>query len=136
MTSKSTVDEIRARFDADVERFSNLETGQAATIDAPLCLDLITQSAQAVTPLARSVLDVGCGAGNYTLKLLQCLPNLDCALMDLSAPMLERASQRVSSATSGRVETMQGDIREIEIGEAQFDVILAAAVLHHLRSED
>jgi len=25
---KSTVDEIRQRFDADVERFSNLETGQ------------------------------------------------------------------------------------------------------------
>jgi tRNA (cmo5U34)-methyltransferase len=29
---KSTVEEIRARFDHDVERFSNLETGQAATI--------------------------------------------------------------------------------------------------------
>jgi tRNA (cmo5U34)-methyltransferase len=27
---KSTVDEIRRRFDADVERFSNLETGQSA----------------------------------------------------------------------------------------------------------
>jgi len=26
---KSTVDEIRQRFDADVERFSNLETGQS-----------------------------------------------------------------------------------------------------------
>src|SRR5687768_11443821 len=32
---KSTVDEIRRRFDADVERFSNLETGQSATLDAP-----------------------------------------------------------------------------------------------------
>jgi tRNA (cmo5U34)-methyltransferase len=29
---KSTVDEIRQRFDADVERFSNLETGQSATL--------------------------------------------------------------------------------------------------------
>ena len=27
---KSTVEEIRRRFDADVERFSNLETGQSA----------------------------------------------------------------------------------------------------------
>ena len=27
---KSTVEEIRQRFDADVERFSNLETGQSA----------------------------------------------------------------------------------------------------------
>jgi hypothetical protein len=28
-TPKSTVEEIRTRFDADVERFSNLETGPA-----------------------------------------------------------------------------------------------------------
>ena len=34
--SKSTVEEIRQRFDGDVERFSNLETGQSATVDAPL----------------------------------------------------------------------------------------------------
>ncbi len=135
MTPKSTVAEIRARFDADVERFSNLETGQAATIDAPLCLELITQTARAVTPGARAVLDVGCGAGNYTLKLLQQLPNLDCTLIDLSLPMLERAQQRVGAATSGQVEIIQGDVREIELGEARFDVILAASVLHHLRSE-
>jgi tRNA (cmo5U34)-methyltransferase len=36
---KSTVDEIRQRFDADVERFSKLETGQQAAMDAPLILD-------------------------------------------------------------------------------------------------
>jgi len=29
---KSTVDEIRQRFVTDVERFSNLETGQSATV--------------------------------------------------------------------------------------------------------
>jgi len=37
-SGKSTVDEIRSRFDADVERFSNLTTGQSATIDAPLAI--------------------------------------------------------------------------------------------------
>ena len=44
---KSTVEQIRQRFDNDVERFSNLETGQSATIDAPLVLELITQAATA-----------------------------------------------------------------------------------------
>ncbi len=136
MAPKSTVEEIRARFDADVERFSNLETGQAATIDSPLCLDLIAQSAAAVTPRARAILDIGCGAGNYTLKLLQAFPDLECTLVDLSLPMLERAHQRVGAATAGQVVTLQGDVREIEFGAARFDVILAASVLHHLRSED
>jgi len=81
---KSTVDEIRQRFDADVERFSNLETGQSATVDAPLAMALVAQAAAATTPHARHILDVGCGAGNYTLKLLESLPNLDVTLIDLS----------------------------------------------------
>jgi len=41
---KSTVDEIRQRFGADVERFSNLETGQSATVDALLAMALVAQS--------------------------------------------------------------------------------------------
>jgi tRNA (cmo5U34)-methyltransferase len=133
---KSTVAQIRARFDKDVERFSNLETGQSATIDAPLVLELITRAAAASTPGATRILDIGCGAGNYSLKMLQAIPNLSVTLVDLSLPMLERASARVQSATTGAVTTAQADIRELELGEAQFDIILAAAVFHHLRSDD
>lgn len=135
MRAKSTVDQIRQRFDNDVERFSNVETGQTATMDAPLILDVIAQAATATTPTAKSVLDIGCGAGNYTLKLLQTLPGLDCTLVDLSRPMLDRAQQRVSEQTRGEVKTIQGDIRDIALGEAQFDIILAAMVLHHLRGD-
>ena len=133
---KSTVEEIRRRFDGDVERFSNLETGQSATVDAPLAMALVAQAAAATTPHARHVLDVGCGAGNYTLKLLERLPNLDVTLIDLSQPMLERAAGRVGPATTGRVTTVQGDIREVALGDGQFDLVLAAAVLHHLRTDE
>ena len=132
---KSTVDEIRSRFDADVERFSNLETGQSATIDAPLAMTLIAEAAAATTPAARHVLDVGCGAGNYTLKLLQHLPNLDVTLLDLSQPMLDRAMERVRAATPGKVTAIRGDIRETPFGDGTCDIVLAAAVLHHLRTD-
>jgi len=132
---KSTVEEIRQRFDADVERFSNLETGQSATVDAPLAMSLIAEAAAAVTPKATSVLDVGCGAGNYTLKILERLPSLDVTLIDLSRPMLDRAVGRTQAVTSGKIETIQGDIREIDIGLQRHDIILAASVLHHLRED-
>jgi tRNA (cmo5U34)-methyltransferase len=133
---KSTVDEIRARFDQEVERFSVLETGQSATMDAPLVMDLITSAAAAVTPAAQRLLDVGCGAGNFSLKMLEKLPNLDLTLVDLSAPMLERARSRISPVAKGRIELIQGDIRQIQLGEGRFDIILAAAVLHHLRTDN
>jgi tRNA (cmo5U34)-methyltransferase len=132
---KSTVDEIRTRFDSEVERFSVLATGQSATMDAPLVLDLITAAAAAVTPGAKRLLDVGCGAGNYSLKMLQRIPDLDVTLIDLSRPMLDRAHQRLSAANPGSIHLIQGDIRQIELGESEFDIILAAAVLHHLRDD-
>src|SRR3954451_901753 len=132
---KSTVDEIRQRFDADVERFSNLETGQSATVDAPLAMSLVAEAAAAVTPHARHVLDVGCGAGNYTLRLLEHLPGLDATLLDLSRPMLDRAAGRVGAATAGQITTVQADVREAAFPDGGFDVILAAAVLHHLRTD-
>lgn len=133
--TKSTVAEIRERFDNDVERFSNLQTGQSATIDAPLVLELITQAAAETTPHATHSLDVGCGAGNYTLKLLERLPQVEMTLIDLSRPMLDKAAERIAAVSPNKVTTIQSDVRELDLGEAQFDVIMAAAVLHHLRDE-
>jgi len=131
--AKSTVEEIRRRFDQDVERFSNLETGQSATIDAPLGLELIAQAAAAVNPGAESLLDIGCGAGNYSLKLMQSLPLRRITLIDLSRPMLDRAVQRIGGAAE--VTAIQSDIREARLPEAAFDVAVAAATLHHLRED-
>ncbi len=133
---KSTVEQIRERFDNEVERFSNLETGQTATVDAPLIMELVARSAAAVTPNARAVLDIGCGAGNYTLRLLQELPNLESTLIDLSGPMLARAKGRVSERTAGAVTTVQGVIREVAIAENSCDICLAAMTLHHMRTEE
>ena len=135
MEKKSTVEEIRERFDKDVERFANLITGQQATMDAPLVMDLVTQAAKNATPHAKRILDIGCGAGNNTLKLLQLINPLDCDLVDLSQPMLERARQRISTCNKGAVRLFQEDIRTVDLPIASYDIILAAMVLHHLRDD-
>ena len=135
-SGKSSVEEIRRRFDADVDRFSNLETGQSATIDAPLSLELIAQAAASVTPDARHLLDVGCGAGNYSLKLLSQLSLDEITLVDLSQPMLERAVARIGERFGGRLTALQQDIRDIDLPAESLDCIVAAAVLHHLRGEE
>ncbi len=134
-SNKATLDDIRERFDKDVERFSNLETGQTATIDAPLAMELITQAAFHATKPIRRILDIGCGAGNNTLKLLELVPDADCDLLDLSEPMLKRAVERVQPATTGKAAAIQSDFRTAPLANESYDVILAAAVLHHLRDD-
>ena len=132
---KSSLKEIEARFDSDVDRFSNLETGQAATVDAPLAMELITLAAVRSTKNIRRVLDIGCGAGNNTLKLLQQISPFDSDLVDLSLPMLNRARERISAVNSGKIQTFHGDFREVDLPEENYDVVIAAAVLHHLRDD-
>ncbi|MEG3658993.1 class I SAM-dependent methyltransferase [Arenibacter palladensis] len=132
---KSTIAEIRERFDKDVERFSNLDTGQLTTIDAKISLELITEAAKRIIPNAQQLLDIGCGAGNYSLKMLSKLPNLECTLVDLSEPMLDKALERVSNQTAKKVHVVKGDVREVPLKENHFDIILAGAVLHHLRDD-
>ncbi len=140
---KSTVEQIRVRFDNEVDRFSNLEIGQSATVDSPLCMELVASAAAAVTPGARDLLDIGCGAGNYTLKIIQRLREargadsiaLNCTLIDLSRPMLDKALERVTPQTRGTVRALQGDMRELDLGEQRFDIVVTAAALHHLRTD-
>ncbi len=132
----ATNEQIRERFDGDIERFSNLETGQQTTVDALLTMELCTEAAKKVNPNATNLLDIGCGAGNYTLKMLSKIPNLNCVMNDLSLPMLNKALERVTPQTNGKVEIMQDDMRNLEFHDNHFDIVLAAATLHHLRGDD
>ncbi len=133
---KSTLEEIRVRFDHDVERFSNLETGQQATIDAPLVLELVAKTCGKQLKPNGAMLDMGCGAGNFTLRVLQEVDALHCHLADLSRPMLDRAELRVRAAGAASVTTHQSDLRALNFTRGSFDCILAGAVLHHLRDEE
>ncbi|WP_316814689.1 class I SAM-dependent methyltransferase [Pedobacter nyackensis] len=134
-SQKATNEEIRLRFDNDVERFSNLETGQQSTIDAPLTMELCTDAASYINPHARELLDVGCGAGNYSLNILSKISDLNCTLNDLSMPMLQRAKERVSVKTKGKVTIMHCDMRNLDLPNNYFDIVLAAATFHHLRDD-
>ena len=136
LENKSTTLEIRARFDQEVERFSCLETGQQATIDAALVLDLVAQTSAMHLHPHDTVLDIGCGAGNFTLRVLQEVNPLHCHLVDLSQSMLTRAEERIRKMGIASIHTYQSDFRASSFGESSFDCILAGAVLHHLRDDE
>jgi tRNA (cmo5U34)-methyltransferase len=134
--TKSTPEAIRRNFDQQVERFSNIETGQTTAIDSPLCMELVSQAAMLTNPDATHIMDLGCGGGNYAIKVASLLPQVDCTLVDISSNMVEAAKKRVSEIVNGKVAAIQGDYRHVELGENCFDIITAGTTLHHLRGED
>jgi|GEM_PF-2338195 len=56
-------------------------------------------------------------------------------LLDLSQPMLSRAHERLAIVNQGTIATIQADIHDAQLDDESYDVVLAAAVLHHLRDD-
>lgn len=135
LNKKSSVEEIKKRFDNDIERFSDLEIGQQAVVDAPVMLELISKLAVSIKPDAEHLLDIGAGAGNNTISILRELPGINCDLVDISLPMLERANERLSKEQAGEIRLFHSDFRELTLPHSHYDLIIAAAVLHHLRDD-
>ncbi len=131
---KISIDELRKQFDADVERFSNEQTGQTTAVDAALVLSMIEESIVRIHPDAKRMGDIGCGAGNFSLRIARKLPNLRFTLLDLSRPMLDRACQRLKAEHFIVEATIQTDIAEAALPDNKFDIVVAGASLHHLRS--
>ncbi|MDR2468358.1 MAG: class I SAM-dependent methyltransferase [Spirochaetaceae bacterium] len=134
--TKAAVSEIRERFDGDVERFSNVITGQTSVMDAALALEVGTEAVRRLVQNGQTLLDLGCGAGNWTVKLLEKLPNLACTLVDISRPMLERARERVAPLSRQNITILESDFRTVQFEAESFDIITAGATLHHLRDDD
>ncbi len=133
---KISVDELQKQFDADVERFSNEQTGQTTAVDSPLVLSMIEETITRLHPGAVRMCDIGCGAGNFSLRIARKLPQLKLTLLDLSRKMLDRAQQRLAAEHFAVEETIQGDIAQAILPENRFDLVVAAASLHHLRSRE
>lgn len=132
---KSSIDSIRQNFNEMVGRFTNLETGQATAIDSPLCMALVAQTARAMCPDAQSIMDLGCGGGNYAVKMCEVFPLANYTLIDLSENMIREAERRVSTATKGTVRAVCADYKTIDFGYQKYDIITAGTTLHHLRTE-
>lgn len=78
-------------------------------------------------PPPRRVIDLGCGPGNATAKLIHRWPDASVLGFDSSAQMIEQASQR---ARPPLLRFERRDIRDWHAPAASLDLILSNATLH------
>ena len=73
-----------------------------------------------------TVLDLGCGAGNFSLKLAPLFALEKVTLVDLSANMLDRAMERLGGR-GVELRAVQCDVRDLDLEPDSQDIIVAAA---------
>lgn len=78
------------------------------------------------------VLDLGCGTGNITQKLLTRFPQAEVTCLDLSENMIKIAKNKLSQYKS--IKYIIGDFTETEITE-KYDAIISSLALHHIPND-
>jgi ubiquinone/menaquinone biosynthesis C-methylase UbiE len=91
--------------------------------------------AQSRVPLAEmTVLDAGCGTGNYARALLPHVARVEA--LDRSAAMLEVARRKLADAIEdGGVILHSGSIDALPLADASVDGVMINQVLHHLADD-
>lgn len=74
-----------------------------------------------------SVLDVGCGTGMLSERLLGAFPSCRLAGVDLSPAMVERARARLA----GRAEVREADAERLPFHDGVFDLVVCNDSFHH-----
>ncbi|WP_455644710.1 class I SAM-dependent methyltransferase [Methanosphaera sp.] len=79
------------------------------------------------------ILDLGCGTGNITKKVLERFPNAKVTCLDLSDKMIELAKEKL--ADYDNVEYVLGDFTIIDIID-KYDAIISSLALHHIPTDE
>ncbi len=79
------------------------------------------------------IIDLGCGTGNLSQKLISVYPNARIACLDMSENMLKMAKTKLRETS--HVDFWLGDIRDFDY-RIKYDAILASMVLHHIEGKD
>jgi tRNA (cmo5U34)-methyltransferase len=75
------------------------------------------------------MIDLGCGTGNFTRKLIAAFPLAQVTCVDMAGNMLAMAKAKLGK--NPRVTFWQSDVRDFDYSE-KFDVIVSSLVFHHI----
>ena len=92
---------------------------------------------RATQPAALRVLDLGCGPGSLTLRVLEAFPDAQVVGIDFDPTLLALARAQLARF-GNRVKLVRADLRDSSWAEsvaAPFDVVVSATALHWLAAE-
>lgn len=79
------------------------------------------------------ILDLGCGTGNITKKVLERFPKAQITCLDLSENMLEIAKDKLSQYEN--IDYILNDFTTLDIYD-DYDAIISSLALHHIETDE
>ena len=84
-----------------------------------------------VPPRAKDMLDIGGAHGYYSVALCRRHAGLRSVILDLPEAIAEAQHLLAKEQMGGRVVHRPGNVLTDELGEAQYDIVLIASLVHH-----
>lgn len=133
-SSKPAPEQLKARskaaFDEQAPIYDEDMQGDHARALYPCILEEARRAMESIP--VPSVLDVGCGTGMLSERLLGAFPSCRLAGVDLSPAMVERARARLA----GRAEVREADAERLPFHDGAFDLVVCNDSFHHYPNPD
>ena len=132
--SKPAPEQLKARskaaFDEQAPIYDEGMQGDHARALYPCILEEARRAMEGIP--VPSVLDVGCGTGMLSARLLGAFPSCRLTGVDLSPAMVERARARLA----GRAEVREADAERLPFHDGAFDLVVCNDSFHHYPDPD
>ncbi len=100
-------------------------------------LSIVAKLATEFAPDESRIMDIGCGYGDVTAKILELSPLASVCMVDYSEEMLRLSEERFSD--NKRVKLYKYDLNDgipDELRSARFDAVVSCNSLHHIEHEN
>lgn len=86
---------------------------------------------------ARTVLDLGCGAADISIRFAQRYPEAMIYAVDGAAAMLDEARKAIDAAgLQARIRLFEQNLPNLDLPPGQIDLIMSNSLLHHLHKPE
>jgi|GEM_PF-592724 len=100
-------------------------------------LSIISRLAIELGSINPKIIDLGCGLGDVTVKILELKPNADVLMLDFSDEMTRRSSERFRD--NKNITVVKQDLNQGILGITEdrgFDAVVSCFYIHHVEFEN
>lgn len=99
----------------------------------PCYAEMLSRLVEYLPEQAASVLELGCGTGNYTVALAERYPDAELVLVDGSREMLDVTHERLGHPL--RVRRIEARFEDVDLQPEWFDVVTSCIAVHHVQDK-